>query len=299
MNRPPGLLPSGFSDRLGFRVRREGRTDDGKLARVNVGIYFKVFNNSRQLNHLKILNQKKMSSPFKEVEKYIYEAYLQNYESLVKEYKASLDGAHYTVDGAKLQCLSTILELNVDKCYVGKSMLENAGNGLFAKTDLLEGQVVTFYPADVALYVPNGDADKPDHVSIESYSQRFETQFGRTIKNEEEKTTFLADYAYDVDKTYRIMGSPHFKDNSDYLGHFINDGIRLGLEGGDETYLASSSLKANSIFYHIKDLLIAIVATKDIQKGDEIYIKYGVGYWKNYHKQTQTQQQVGPLEPAQ
>ena len=237
-----------------------------------------------------------MPGPFDEVEKYIYEAYLQNYESLAKEYKASLDGASYAVDGAKLQCLSTILELNVDKCYVGKSMLENAGNGLFAKTDLLEGQVVTFYPADIASYVPNGDADKPDHVSIESYSQRFETQFGRTVKTGEEKTEFLTDYAYDIDKNYRIMGSPHFKDNPNYLGHFINDGNRLGVEEDDETYLASSSLKANSIFYHIKDLLIAIVATKDIQQGDEIYIKYGVGYWKNYHKQTH--QQVGSPEPA-
>ena len=68
-----------------------------------------------------------MPGPFEEVEKYIFEAYLQNYESLAKEYKPSKDGAPYAVDGAKLQCLSTILELNVDKCYVGKSMLETVG----------------------------------------------------------------------------------------------------------------------------------------------------------------------------
>ncbi len=227
-----------------------------------------------------------MSGPFKEIEEYIHNAYLQNYEALTEELKCPPDGESYTVDGAKLQCLNTILEFNLDECYIGKSALEKSGDGLFAKNDLVEGQIITFYPGDVASCVPNGDASKPDHVSLESYSQRFKTQF----ENKEKlNVSILNEYTYDVDKNYRIMGCPYFTDNANYMGHFINDGVKLDVEGCDESYLASSSLKANCIFYHIKDLLVAIISTKYIKKGDELYIKYGTEYWKSYNKRNQAE----------
>ena len=240
-----------------------------------------------------------MSSPLKEVEEYIHNAYLQNYEALTEELKWSPDGEPYTVDGSKLQCLNAILEFNLDECYIGKSALEKAGNGLFAKNDLLEGQVITFYPGDVSSYIPNNDASKPGHISLESYSQRFKNQFEKTMEKEREKDTILNEYTYDVEENYRITGCPYFTDNANYMGHFINDGAKLDVEGFDESYLTSSSLKSNCIFYHIKVLLVAIIATKYIKKGDEFYIKYGTEYWKSYNKRDQADRSVTTSPPPQ
>ena len=44
-------------------------------------------------------------------------------------------------------------------------------------------------------------------------------------------------------------------------------------------------LKANCIFHNLKgDLHVAIVTTKDIKKGEELFISYGLGYWKSYNR---------------
>ena len=73
-----------------------------------------------------------------------------------------------------------------------------------------------------------------------------------------------------------IIGCPDFTKDTNYLGHFIND--------GSKSDFAESSLKSNCRFYHLKDLLVAIIATKNIKKDEEFYITYGIEYWESYNK---------------
>ena len=70
------------------------------------------------------------------------------------------------------------------------------------------------------------------------------------------------------------------------MGHFINDGAKSDSIESNKVYLTISSLKSNCRFYHLKDLLIAIIATKNIKKDEEFYITYGIEYWESYNKRT-------------
>ena len=224
-----------------------------------------------------------MTNTLDEVEKYINSVYLDNYESYKDEIKCP-DGKTYIIDGSKLQSLNGILKFDLDKGYIGKSKIKSAENGLFAKKDILQGEMVTFYPGDIASYVPNEDKIKPEHVSLETYSQRFKTQFEKNIKKERDATAMMNKYTYDVDTNYRIIGSPYFRDDTNYMGHFINDGAKLNPSETSKEYLEASLLKSNCGYYHMKDLLIGIVATENIKKDEEFYITYGVEYWENYNK---------------
>ena len=116
------------------------------------------------------------------VEDFIYSAYLQNCDSHKEEIKCPLDQKSYIVDGAKLYSLNVIEDFELDNCYIEKSRIKMAGDGLFDKDDILKDELITFYPSDIASYAPNGDMVKPGHVSIETYSQRFKIQFEKILK---------------------------------------------------------------------------------------------------------------------
>ena len=137
-----------------------------------------------------------MADSVEKVEDFIYSIYAENYDSHKAEIKSPLDGESYIVDGAKLHSLNVIVDFELDKCYIEKSRINTAGNGLFAKNDILQGELITFYPSDIASYAPNGDLDKPGHVSIETYSERFKIQFekntlfGITFNLAKKKTHF-------------------------------------------------------------------------------------------------------------
>ena len=225
-----------------------------------------------------------MAKSLDEVETYIHSVYLENYESYKEEIKCPVDGQTYLVDGAKLQCLNVIFKFDLDKCYIEKSKIESAGNGLFAKKDISQGEIITFYPGDIASFLPNEDQIKPEHVSLETYSQRFKNQFEKNIKKERDANAMMNKYTYNVDKKYRIIGSPYFKDDTNYMGHFINDGSKLNPSDTSKEYLEASLLKSNCGYFHMKDLLIGIVATENIKKYEELYIPYGEEYWENYNK---------------
>ena len=76
----------------------------------------------------------------------------------------------------------------------------------------------------------------------------------------------INEYAYDLDKNYRIIGSPVFIKDTNYMGHFINDGAKSDSTESNKVYLSISPSKSNCRFYHLKDLLIAIIATKILKK---------------------------------
>ncbi len=225
-----------------------------------------------------------MTNFIEKVEDFIHSVYLQNYESHKEEIKCPLDEKNsYIVDGAKLQSLNVIVDFELDKCYIGKSEIKTAGDGLFAKNDILKGEIITFYPGDIASYVPNGDMIKPSHVSLEIYSQRFKNQFGSNIKKEREDHAMINEYTYDLDQNYRIIGSPHFIKDTNYMGHFINDGAKLDSTESNKVYLTTSPLKSNCRFYNLKDLHVAIIATKNIKKDEEFFITYGKEYWERWY----------------
>lgn len=105
-------------------------------------------------------------------------------------------------------------------------------------------------------------------------------RYDKNIKNMDRDNR----YAFDIDDYYTIIGEKTFTHNTDYLGHFINDCDKCPKDkSGHVKYLKEAEMKCNCKFYALKgDLHIAMVATKDIDKGEELFVRYGISYWMNY-----------------
>ena len=215
----------------------------------------------------------------RDVEDFMYNTYVSTYKFKLKNSKCPLDNKKYTCDVMKLEFLSEILFVELDLVEIKPSTIH--GNGVFAKKDIKKGDLITFYPGDVVEYNPNGDRHIPGHITMAFSSQRFVDKFGNPKSSEYMNN----DYAYDIGSNYTLIGCPYFMNDSNYMGHFINDGAKSNsTEKSDELYNKISYIKQNCRFYNYKgDLHVAIIATKDIKPGEELFIMYGTGYWKSYN----------------
>ena len=226
-----------------------------------------------------------------EIEDFMYSTYLQDYKSkMVILDKSKIELLDIPVnekksiniikiDKLKLVYLSNILPLGLNKVEVKKSKLH--GYGVFAKRNILKDELITFYPADIIEYLPNGDRNIKGHLTNIFRSIRFEKQFGKTC----DKKFRNYDYAFDINENYTIIGSPYFKEDTNYMGHFINDGAKSNsTHKSNEIYKTITSLKANCRYYNLKDLHVAVISTKNIKKGEELFIIYGIRYWESYNK---------------
>jgi len=122
----------------------------------------------------------------------------------------------------------------------------------------------------------------------------------------------LTSTAVAVDGEYSIMGCDLECINSAYSGHYANDGaghlalekpnsqknkeaaIELGLDWDDDDNEEEVGVEENIAAYVLKSLEvanamhrsvdkdnshIATVATRDIKKGEEVFVTYGPDYW--------------------
>lgn len=155
------------------------------------------------------------------------------------------------------------------------------GKGVFAKKDIKKGQIVTLYPGDIAIYLPEGNnGDKT--LSYNFFSDRMSS------RAEEGKNYYLdmSRYSCSIDSKHIISGCPDFTDNPSYLGHMINDRFVCDHDKiTPEIYFELSLKKTNSMFVPIADnIQVAVVARRDIKAGEEIFVSYGVQYWNIMRK---------------
>jgi SET domain-containing protein len=132
------------------------------------------------------------------------------------------------------------------------------GNGVFATQVLEKGTIATFYPVHVMLR--NNDV------------------IYREPHNED-----YYDYIYGINGQISIAGTPRICNNSTYLGHMINDG---SCAKNRQAYDKYSSERSNCTFFNIIDgnsfcYCVAIIATRRIEIGEELFISYGWRYWSN------------------
>ena len=121
--------------------------------------------------------------------------------------------------------------------------------------------------------------------------KHYKNKYGKNIHSDIFKKYRNNDYAYDINEYYAIIGYEYFKDDSNYhLGHFINDGAKTNsTENSNKIYNEITRIKMNCIFYNLKDLHIAIIATKDIEFGEELFISYGIEYWNSFNKKNKNE----------
>lgn len=117
-------------------------------------------------------------------------------------------------------------------------------SGVIADKAIIKGDVITFFPVDFIQYTPGATGGSPELVC---YSERYK-------EYDHERDLLLQGlYCINVGK-FKLMGCPDF-DNSNYLGHMIREGTELSV---------------NCRYESIDDLQVAIVALRDIEKGEEL-----------------------------
>lgn len=130
------------------------------------------------------------------------------------------------------------------------------GRGIFTTEIIEKDEIVTFYPV---------------HSVQNTNSSLFHHEL-------------YYDYIYSVDDNITIAGHPNITDDLQFCGHLLNDGsLCLKNEEAYENTLENCSflniVDVDSICY-----CVAIIANKQIQKGEELFLSYGWPYWKTKQK---------------
>lgn len=132
------------------------------------------------------------------------------------------------------------------------------GLGVFAVQDIEKDEIVTYYPA---------------HIVVNKYTDEAISLIGSKVNN---------DYALRFND-YLIYGDPNIK-NKNWIGHLINDGGDINLDKNlsygkwFSTYILTSKIGSNCRFKP-NEKYMEIIAIKKINKGQQLYVSYGLKYW--------------------
>jgi SET domain len=172
---------------------------------------------------------------------------------------------------------SRIKDLQLQRTYVGESTIVGGGRGLFASCDCRAGDLLTCYPGD-ALISTNGSGEKD-----------WDLQWGHHV-HEKYRTNELRveQKAWVLQATDGVgmLGLSELDDEAAYLGHFCNDGATSTPKCMEELapYVLESQDVANASHQDICNCShMVTVARRAINKGDEIFVSYGPGYWMDHN----------------
>jgi len=142
----------------------------------------------------------------------------------------------------------------------------NYGRGVFACDNVRKGDVLTYYPAHYLTFnhMPNIMLTNPDLTKGDKLDK---------------------DYMYtSLGNDFSIVGHPELCNNPYMLGHLINDPCDEVWKREGETfgkwysrYMIKSKMGSNCRF--TENGIVAMIATRDIKKDEEIYVMYDVDYW--------------------
>jgi hypothetical protein len=151
------------------------------------------------------------------------------------------------------------------------------GTGVFATQDINKGELATLYPGDAVLdVVGHGKAKVATSDRLLDFCDNSLPKLKEILKNQRE-------YRCNVTETVGIYGFPGFAEDPTYLGHMINDGAKASKDPRSiPIYMAVTKKKSNCKFHMcVKNRHVAILATRDVSKGRELFISYGWAYWAN------------------
>ncbi len=193
------------------------------------------------------------------------------------------DGSSTMVDDLKLFNLMTPMSPYKMQSYIEIKESPIHGMGVFATNDIPMKTVITFYPADMVMYYPDGNKkeDCKKNALLRCSERSKSIIASKEVIMQEWKN--IASYRFELGEDITIAGHPKCIDDTKYLGHMIND--RFKPDNNKITpdhYLQMSMARMNCCFYPLKSgLHVAIVTCKDIAKGEELFISYGMNYWKH------------------
>jgi len=146
-----------------------------------------------------------------------------------------------------------------DDCSIELRESPVGGVGVFATKDIKQATAITMYPPNYLRVMLNPiEGSVMDATTAECMTQ---AQIDPIIDR-------LLDYKMGEDDKITMIGDPSFRDEWSFLGHMIND------LSYDKTFEYKWD-KANVCFGKTGH----IVNIRDIKKGEELSLHYGVSYW--------------------
>ncbi len=165
---------------------------------------------------------------------------------------------------------------SLNRVYLGESKVH--GRGVFAKVRIAKGEIATLYPGDLLVMRdvvgPNGlyGIDVSDHVREGRSDTELESLYREFIAE--------GDYEFIIDDKRSIIGLPEFDDNPAYMAHFANDAAKSHRAADFRVYLAVSFARMNCSFTSVGEgCFVGLVATRDIEVGEELFVCYGPHFW--------------------
>ena len=197
--------------------------------------------------------------------------------SIAAKLEAELGGdIHNDNDQRRMHMFNRRLKtIRLDRTVVKPSTLVEGQRGLFAGCDCRKGDLLTCYPGDLLIVIP----DEGDYI-IRTGGHVNNNMNGHSFDDDDyDLSDELVGYLLHTTDDYGVLGLPWLDQDSAYLGHFANDGAANPTQAQDvDAYIRESLDKANAKNEMISCHMVT-VATRDIPKGEEIFTSYGPDYW--------------------
>lgn len=203
-------------------------------------------------------------------------------DQIVQNDQPAVDDSHIA-RSCRLSLVRTRLEhLQLNRTMLGTSTIAGAGRGLFCACDSKEGDLLTCYPGDALVTIPDFNEDGNTGGGFGS-SVEYTVLWGNHVPQKDQTESLdenLRGYLLHAQENYGVLGLPSMDADPAYLGHFVNDGGQLLSQKGFTDYILDSFENANAKHRDVQDgSHMVLIATRDLTKGEEIFVTYGPEYW--------------------
>jgi hypothetical protein len=175
------------------------------------------------------------------------------------------------------------------------SLVDGAGMGMFAKQNIQQGTIISFYPVH-AIGVDFGDSSvciASNDVSQDYFSHRDSNAAQNTNNNSNDCNyqqyligsrplagNCVAEL-FDGDNLF-VDVDPNQVDKPGWKGHYVNDAavVESSGEEGILQYYQRSRRGKNCVHVPLGPCpILAVVTTRKVEKGEELFTTYGGSYW--------------------
>lgn len=169
------------------------------------------------------------------------------------------------------------------RCRVGPSPIH--GSGLFAARDIRRGEVITHYPSHGFVLSNSGTPNSIGGERLVFGAMIIDAPLPNAKRTQLRPPTELErkTYNFAVQPDVDIIGYPDMLDSHLLLAHMANDAVATSdtveNSAGEIRYTHAALATNNASFEQITPGIVGMIATRDIQTGEEITVTYGYRYW--------------------
>jgi hypothetical protein len=185
----------------------------------------------------------------------------------------------YEASSSFFEKLDTIVEVKT-------SLIEGAGMGLFAKKNIKSGSIISFYPVH-AIGVDFGESsvclasNDAGQKYFQGESESKNSNYQQYLLGSRLLAGACVTELFDGDALF-VDVDPNQVDRAGWKGQYVNDGavVEVAGENGIVQYYQRSRLRKNCVHVPFGPCpILAIVATRKVKKGEELFTTYGGSYW--------------------